>query len=294
MTETLSNLTYRVARELGIVTWGTATGGAVGTLIDTNDRTEVDDYWNGGTLWLLRDAGGASAAPEGELQVVSDFANSTKTVTFRSNMTVAPATGDNYAIADKRFPFSTLVQVVNMALQDAGRIPVVDTSITIADNQTEYTLPAAIYPDNLKRVFVQIEKNDSNDNQWQELFNWWIDVTATGTADTLILPYQWASGYKLRLEYIALHPQLNLYSDKLSETVPIERVIYQAAYLALKWWKDKYKQDTYNDAIQMMQAKAVEMSRTYPIKRPRKPSRIVNLADMFDREYDSEPNKVYL
>ena len=46
---------------------------------------------NGGTAWVIYDGGAAGAAPENEYSVVSDFANSTGTVTLRTTLTAAVA-----------------------------------------------------------------------------------------------------------------------------------------------------------------------------------------------------------
>ena len=51
MTYTLGELTYRAAREIEDVREGVATGGSTTTIVDSNNRTEHDDYWNGGTAW---------------------------------------------------------------------------------------------------------------------------------------------------------------------------------------------------------------------------------------------------
>lgn len=295
MTETLFDLTYWVARELGILLEGTATGGGTTSIADTVERTEANDYWNGGTAWVIYDAGGAGAAPEKEYSVITDFANSGGALTLRTTLTAAVAANDRYAIADKRIPLNVIVQFVNQAILDLGRIPVVNkTSLTIAADQTEYTLPAAVYPDNLRRVWIQSITTDADDNQWVEVFNWRVEVTATGTADILHLPAQYPSGYDLMLEYVALHPQLFTVSAKLSETIPAERVVYQAAYLCLKYMQDKYKVDTWKDAIGAMYQKAQTAKGEYPIKLPRKPSRIVNFADMVPTQPDTEPNQVFL
>jgi len=284
-----------VARELAILREHQATGGSTTTVVDTQHLTEADDFWNGGTIWITKDAGGASAAPEAQFAEVSDFDNGTATATLYVGYTAAVAVGDYYAIADKRFPLDVLITQVNNAIQDMGRIPVTDTSsITIAANQTEYSLPAACRPDALREVWIQRQDSDSDDNQWEEILNWEIEVETTGTAPTLILPYQYATGYDLKLVYMGLHPTLFGYSDKLSEAVPRERIIYQAAYLALEWWKMRYKQDLYDQRLERMFQKAQEMKQMYMIKAPRKPGKIVQAKSRVSYSNLSEPNKVYL
>jgi hypothetical protein len=291
---TLFDLTYRVARELGILSEGTATGGSTSSIVDTNDRTEANDYWNLGSAWITYDGAGAGAAPQGQYKEISDFVLATGTITLRSTLTAAVASTDRYAISDRRFPLHVLIQMVNQAITDLGRIPVTDkTSLTTASDKTEYTLPTAVLPDSLRQVFLQLDNSDSDNNQWVELYNWSVEVTATSTADILILPLEPESGYKLKIVYVAVHPELVSYNSVLSETVPIERVIYNAAYLVLKWWRDKYKQDYYNDSLQRMMQKAEQARQQYPIRAPRKASKLV-LANTPHLENDSEPNKVYL
>src|SRR3989304_4405440 len=78
---TLFHLTYEIARRMRLTTPGTATTGSTTTIVDTASRTEPDDFWNGGVAWLLYDANGAAAAPEAEYKTITDFVNSTATVT---------------------------------------------------------------------------------------------------------------------------------------------------------------------------------------------------------------------
>ena len=53
---TLFNASLQLAQMLGVVRVSTATGGDAYSVLDTK-RTEVDDTWNGGTVWLITDAG---------------------------------------------------------------------------------------------------------------------------------------------------------------------------------------------------------------------------------------------
>src|SRR3990167_5677525 len=127
MSKTLFDCTLELARVLGVLTEGVATGGSTSTLIDTVERTEADDYWNGGTAWILYDAGGLGAAPQGEYAVVSDFANTGGVITLRTAITQVAA-GDRYAVAKKRYPLHLLVQKVNEAIAFIGPIEVADTT----------------------------------------------------------------------------------------------------------------------------------------------------------------------
>jgi len=294
MSYTLGNLTYFVASELGVVTEGTATGGSTTTIIDTNDRTEADDYWNGGTAWILRDAGGASAAPEGEYSIISDFTATTDTVTVRTAFTVTPAVGDRYALGKKRYPLNTLIQCVNKAIVDLGTIPVTDiTTVTTASEQTEYTLPGAASRD-LREVWIQVVDDDANDNRWSKLHNWSIQRTTTGTGDLLVFPLQPNEPYKLKLVYMGEHLPLYVYSDKLNETIPRERIIYRAVFHALNWFKQKTSsnEQPLAENIARYESLATRAMLEHPINIPFRTPRVTMARGEITLE--SEPGKAYL
>ena len=246
MANTLAEATYRLARELGIVTEGVATGGSATTLIDTNDLTQADDYWNGASLWILRDSAEAAAAPEGEFGIVSDFVASTDTLSLRNvaagsgnALTAAAAAGDRYALGKKRYPMHILIQKVNQALVEMGTMPITDTTtLDTASAQTEYTLPIAANMD-LREVYYQTVTGDANDNRWRKILNWHVQRSAIGSADLLMLPMQYPSVRDVKLVYMDTHPSLDDHDDKISEHVHLSRVVMEATVLALLWRKQK-------------------------------------------------------
>lgn len=87
--------------ETGLGAYGTATGGAVGSIIDTT-KLQSSQYdskdWVGGWARISYDAGGSAAAPEGEQSPITNYAPSTGTLTVNPNFTQAPAVGDLYEI----------------------------------------------------------------------------------------------------------------------------------------------------------------------------------------------------
>ena len=278
MTETLFTLTYKVARELGIVTEGIATGGSTSTIVDTNDRTEEADYWNKGSAWIINDAAGAGAAPQGEYSVIDD-STAAGTLTLRSTLTAAVAAGDRYAVCRKFGGTTAWLDIikskVNQALIDLGRVPYVDvTTLTTASQQTEYTLPIASKHD-LRTVHIQ-KNSDLNDNQWEEVLNWGVEQSDPGVAPTLVLPCQYDAGYVLRLVYLAPHPELYAASDPLSEFVPAERVITPAALACLREIKARTGWRKYDDEINRMEQRVEQAKRDNPIKqKPQRPGRIL-------------------
>jgi hypothetical protein len=249
---TLGQLTYRVAREVTEVLEGTATGGNTTTIVDNPIRDEPDDYWNSGTAWILRDAGGAGAAPEGEFSVISDHVASTWTMTLRSTLTAAVASGDRYAVCRKAGDepwLDIIIQKINGALLDLGPVPYTDTtSITTAANQTEYSLPIAANQD-LRQVWIQNRLSDTNDNQWTRYHDYYIQASAVGSSDLLVFNAQPDSGYAVKLIYVATHPEMYTAASQLSEHVNEKLVIYPAVRDCFLWWKQYTGFDKWDDQI---------------------------------------------
>ena len=151
MTSNLFDLSYQVSRELGQAFEGTATGGGTTTLIDTVWLSSYpNDYFNRGTVWILYDAGGAGAAPQGEYARVTDFDKASSTATIVT--VTAIGAGDRYAIATEEYPLDIIIQNINRVLSELW-IRVVDTtSIVLADGQTEYSLPTAVLDENIEVI----------------------------------------------------------------------------------------------------------------------------------------------
>lgn len=79
-------------RDANITMTGKATGSASGTLIDTAKRKEPDYYWTGGTIEILNGTG------EGQVRDISDFVQSTSTISVSPNWTTTPDTTSVYKI----------------------------------------------------------------------------------------------------------------------------------------------------------------------------------------------------
>ena len=292
MTDTLFDLTYRVCSKLGQVREGLCTGGTTTTILDANDRGEEDEYWNGGTAWMLRDAAGASAAPEGEYSVIKDFANTGGVITTRDTLTAAPAAGDKYAVGKVRYPLWLLIQKINEAVEGMGEIPVVDkATITTAGSKTEYSLPGAANR-NLLNVFIQTKLGDTNDYQWQKIYGWTVERTAIGTADLLILPGQPPTGRLLLLEYGDVHDQLYVSTDQLSETVHIQRVVVLAAIKCLLHRKQKIGSNdpTLNEQLNMFMSELQLWEMDEPIRKPKKTPKYIVLGRRVKKDTFTYPD----
>lgn len=237
MAYTLFDLTYMVARELRVVFEGTATGGAVNQVADTLWLTSYnDDHFNRGGVWILRDAGGAGAAPENEYQRVLDFTQSTGLITTAGNWsgTSAVAAGDRYAVCNEQYPLDILIQCINEVLTDI-RVPTTNiTTITTAGSKTEYDLPAAVLDEDIE-VYMQQVTSDTDDNAWLPWHGWYIEETGTGVAKKLIFLTQPPYTRAVKIVYYLPHAELLVNTDKLREGVNVSRVVLDSALRCLLW-----------------------------------------------------------
>jgi hypothetical protein len=267
----LFDLAWRVLVELGTARTGVATGGTTTTIIDTNGLKLIDDdYYNGGTAFILKDAGGESAAPENEFSKISNFANETATIALQDALTVSPAVGDTYGVANQRFPLFRIIQRINSALFMDGYIPGEDkTTITTAANQREYDLPAEASRD-LREVFW-LSNTDSDRTEPIPVVNWGIQKTAIGTADKLVLDYDLPSGYKLWIRYARQHPELRDASDELDQAIHPDRIVYGASAELLREYRDRTRLRNLGDTIEYLGLKAQRAKEMHPL--PTLPSR---------------------
>lgn len=235
----LTHLLQRVYRKLGGTYITTATSGSTTTaadtkLVDVLGDGNTDDAYNGGTVIVIKDADGAAAAPEGEFSRVSDYTASTFLFTLNSTLTAAVASGDTFLFTTQDYPLTSMIEIVNDALSYLGDIPILDTSITTASQQTEYTLPVAVKRENLLRVEIQGQTDDANDNQWVDIPNFRIAPAVAGSAGTLIIP-QYASGYTVRLTYLGIHPRVSAYADPIAEIIHPDLAVACVVAHALEW-----------------------------------------------------------
>lgn len=241
VSSTLFDLVYRTFRELGLLVEGRATNGSSTTLIDTNDRNEANDYWNGGTLFIVKDAEGANAPPQGEYTVIEDFIANTHSLVFRDALSASVAAGDRYALVDgKRVKLERVMQAINTALYDLGAVPLPDMSLVTESEKMEYELPTAASLD-LRRVYLQTDKDDDDSRRFTPIHNYKLLRSEIGENDILDLGFQPDPGYKILLIYTAIHPELHSPADTLADSVPVERVIYPAALEVARWYRDTYR-----------------------------------------------------
>ncbi len=274
---TLFDLTYAVAVELGLVREGIATTGNSSMITDTVARTEADNYWAGGTAWILRDAGGAGAAPEREYSAITSSVSSTGVINLKSTLTQAVVTGDRYAVGKRRFGLDKLIQKINQVLTQMGGIPV-DYNLTTgtSGSQTEYALPIDAKMD-IRQVMVSTY-NTANDQQWEEIVNWRYKYGAAGSQSTIVFDDYpgLGAGNTVRIVYIGLHPMMQVSTDKLMESIHPTRVIYGAAAAALRERRQSLPGDAGIAAdLQRLEALEQRAAQEHPIHIPTRPHRLV-------------------
>lgn len=283
MTYTLFDAMLDVVRKLGVTFEGKATGGTT-TVINDQDAASNDliyqiGYWKGGTAFIFRTTDGL--APQGEVTGIQNNSGVTGgTVIFNLNpaLTAVVQSGDYYAVTNRRYTRFSVQAAVNTALQDLGVIPVTDiSSLTVADDTTEYTLPVGAGLD-LREVWVQTNADVSN-YRWRKLQGWTVDKKAAGVGETLILSRQEESGMILKLVYMAAHAELTTPSDVIDEAIHPDRVIYPAIVNLLMGRMGRRGRDSESltNQIQYYRNFAEEVRSRHPINAPGKPARLLTV-----------------
>jgi hypothetical protein len=214
----LFDATLALARVLGPVVEGTATGGSATTLVDTTRPEAAEDFYDNGTIWFL------SGTNIGKSAAITSWVAATKTLTFATQADAIVA-GVKYAVCPYEFSRDALIQAVNDALGQVNRLLLEDTSLLTVENQADYTLPAGVF--DLRRVEVartlvaplayQVEQN------WREMPGLLRFEEAQAVADFVI-----------RLTYVGRHTALSTDGGLISDYVDMEWVKWTAAVHALR------------------------------------------------------------
>lgn len=270
----LTHLMQKAYRRVANVRTSTATGGSTTTIVDAKlldylEDSNEDDYLNNWTVFVVTDSAGAGADPEGKFSIISDYTAETGTITVPSSLTTAVASGDTYMYCTPEVPIYDMIEIVNDALVYLGKTPRVDSTLTTANNQTEYTLPLAIKGRKIVMIEVQGQINDANDNRYYLIHDWKVVESAIGSTATLIIP-QYVSGRTIRITYLDYHPRVDAYDDYISEYIHPELATASVVAHATRWintqnkGNDKYLLQREDKAFNDLDiAKA-----TYPISLP--------------------------
>lgn len=156
---TLDTLVEKVCRLCGDWLEGTTTAsGTTATLIDTN-RYEADDYFNSLPYCELYLRGGTYSGTS--RYTISDWVNSTGTLTFSPVLAGAPGSGVSYSI-HREWPRQQVVDMINLAIDMVAEEALVwhkdETSLTLSAGTYEYAVPSNFM------VIHRITMADEDDN----------------------------------------------------------------------------------------------------------------------------------
>lgn len=242
MAFTFSNLLQDFYVDTGIVDPKsgifTATGGSTTTFVNTAfaslESPPEETSLVGSLAIVVKDAGGAAAAPESEYGLISAYVESTGTGTI-ATLTAGIASGDTIMIASqKAFPVQMVMFQANRALSELGDMVYPDTSLTSGSSQTEYDLPVTLKRRPPRKIEYQGVTGDSNANEWIEITNWRYESSAPGSVGKLILP-QLPSGRTIKLHPERVHPDLTAYSSVISENIHPRVAVAATILKALEW-----------------------------------------------------------
>jgi hypothetical protein len=214
--------------------------------VDTVALSQEDDFWNGGTAWLL--AGGNGVG--NQMARVSDFTASSDTLTLTDTLATAAADLTSYAVAGKRYSLMELIAAVNEAVYSLGKIIYTRTAdLPTAAAQTEYSLveqtdtadlPVVIDAEaELLEVWFQGDTGDADSNLWYRAdIPWYVQKSNIGTMNVLVFEWQPTSVIALKLVLKGQHPYLFQFGvrahTELDQGVPFQLVTARAAFNLLK------------------------------------------------------------
>ena len=237
MATTVSSILKASLQKLGQLQVNAATGGSTTTVVDSNLGGAENDFV-GGSLIILRDAGGVSSAPEGEFSEITGYSGGTGTFAINA-LTTGPVATDIYGHSTgKDYPHYQMIEFINEALQVISDYPQVDTtSLDTASNQTEYAYPVALKRFPPHRIDIQTRTTDANDNRWKEINRglWDYVPAAPGSTGLIIFTFQPSAKRDLRLWYKLTHGSVYDYDDVIYEGYDSELVVWETVYQALLW-----------------------------------------------------------
>jgi len=289
----LTNLIQAAYRELGQLLVSTATGGDATSIVDTKEKDKHDDTaWDNGGFFIIKDADGAGASPEGKFGFITSWAESTGTFTIPT-VTAAVVATDIYGVCNDYYPLAQMQELANDALRMLGDIPLIDiTTLDTASSKTEYAYAVTWKRKPPIKVEIQTRTGDADDFQWREIHDWQYRPATAGTAGLLVLP-QLIASRDIAVWYVDKHPAVSVYSDPIVETVAPELAVKALVLKALAWQNrrmmggDDYLLQTLNDAKIEYEMAKIE----YPIWKPKRSSKLLILGSYVDSDNLKVPNE---
>ena len=270
-----------VARKLAVLRTGTATSGSATTLADTVHRTEVDEHFIDGTIFITGTTD--DLAPLNEWGIVSAFVNATGLATF-TELTAVIGAGDTYGIISSRFPLDIIKTAINDEIIKYKAPRFDRTSLDVVIGQSEYTLPAGINRYNLINVYEETN-DDADDPRWVAV-DFEVQAATAGSQHTLTVKGQrLGSGNDFMLEYSSWCAPLLNPTDILDESIPLPRLVVHAAAQAVL-----IVMSTHNSAGELdkelwkfLRDQADEADKRYPVRPIQRKARVQTVGGSYQR-----------
>lgn len=213
------NFGQLLVRSLPIVLEGKTTGGgAANTIIDTLLSGRYDDDAFKDALAFIRQTTDG-LAPQDQFSIITAYNSATQTFSISPNYSANVEAGDFYAIADPVWSLPTVQRLVNQALHNLGIISLTDDSLTVVANQRRYTLPEALWG-----FPIELLEIGNNTDGWVRMEGLWRKIYPKTSTDSHFLEFDVIpaakTGDTIRLWYKGYHWNVNVYSDKISHTIP--------------------------------------------------------------------------
>lgn len=250
---------------------GVATGGTATTIVDSSlaGRYQENKFKNW-IAFISRTTDGLS--PQSKYGIIASYTNA-GTATIPS-VTDSVQAGDEYAFCKPDVPLHTLRKLCNDALQGLGRIPLIDTSLTVDADTVRYTLPLAIKGRKPSRVFFR----DPTTKVIAHPPNYEIEPAEPGTQATLVFKKQFLTttgsvfsfyhGWTIVVYYEDIHPQLTDYDDPVSETIHENLAVAACVEKAMMWKVYPRQRKTDKENWLLAKQSLDEAKREYPLERP--------------------------
>lgn len=250
---------------------GVATGGSSTTIVDSSlsGRFQENKFKNW-IAFISRTTDGLS--PQSKYGIISSYTNGgTATI---PDLTDAVSAGDEYSFCKPDIPLHTLRKLCNDAMKGLGRIPLVDTSLTVDADTVRYNLPLAIKGRKPSRVFFR----DPATSVIAHPPNYEIEPAASGSQAALVFKKQnltttssvfdtW-HGWTIVIYYEGLHEQLVEYDDPVNETIHENLAVAACVEQAMKWKVYPRQRKTDKENWLMAKQALEDAKRDYPIERP--------------------------
>ena len=219
------------------------TGGSATTVVNSawagiEDAVYEDNDFAlvNGTAIVAKDSGGLGASPEGRYSRISSYDAALFTLSLSDTLTDGVVSGDLVTIASPMIPLEDMIELANDSLRYLGDFDLIDTSVTIAGSQTEYTLPSVIRQ---RPLSVQIQTVQAvGNNQWEFVNNWDIRPATAGADWVLVVP-PGSVGHVLSVKYRILHPEVASYDSPILETIHPDLAVACLTAHAFQWMNNK-------------------------------------------------------